>query len=78
MVYAMAHAGLGGKVDNDVKGMSLESVVNKGLVGNVAPQKSETVASQGEELRQTPLLQADVVVVVQVVDADNANLGIEG
>jgi hypothetical protein len=65
----VAHPGLGGQVDHLGKPLGGEQSRDPGTVRQVHPGKAKVGVSH--ELRQTSLLEADVVVVVEVVEPDD-------
>ena len=70
---AVAHAGLGGQIDHDVRLELLEEAVHQGLVGDVPLDEAVAVLRMlfglGLDEPQAVLLERRVVVVVQVVQA---------
>ena len=83
---AVADTGLGGEVDDDIELVFGEESVDEIAVGDVASDKGPGLSRRGSrrahELRdlldflKALLLEADVVVVVHVVDADDLGGGI--
>ena len=73
---AVAHTGLGGQVDHDVRLVDLEQDLDHSFIGNIGLDKREV----GELLQfgQAGLLDADIVVVVHVVDADDGGVRLPG
>ena len=76
---AMAHAGLGGEVDDHLRMVGGEETVDGLLVGDVALDEVVVDARRTQvlELVETRLLEAHVVVVVEVVNADDGG-AVEG
>ena len=73
---AIADTGLSGKVHDDIKVVFLEEAVDEGLVGKVALDEVVGVLRGGRglfpDLAQAILLERRIVVVVQVVEPDDA------
>ena len=80
---AIANTGLSGKVHDDIEVVFLEEVIDEGLVGEIAFDELVGVPRGCGGLllddAQTVLLERRIVVVVQVVKADDAEwlLGIQ-
>ena len=73
---AVAHAGLGGQVDHDVRLVDLEQDLDHGFIGDIGLDKREIGVFL--QLGQAGLLDADIVVVVHVVDADDGGVRLLG
>ena len=69
ILQRVAHAGLRGEVDDGVEVALLEQVLHHHAVGDVVLEEAEV--GVGLELFQPRQLQGRVVVVVEVVDADD-------
>ncbi len=65
----VAHAGLGGKVDDAIEFLVGEQLLDARTVGDVELDEAEV--GMRLQLRQTCFLERDFVVVVEVVDADH-------
>ena len=70
---AVADAGLCCEVDNDAGLVFLEEAVDAGLVGDVVLDECP-VPPHGFYLRETFLLEVDVIVFVHGVDADDLDV----
>ncbi len=75
VLQRIAHAGLGGQVDDDVETLVLEEPLHALPVGQVEPGELE--AGPPLELRQAVLLQLDAVVGVQVVETDHPRAAVQ-
>ena len=69
MLQRVAHAGLRGEVDDAVEALCGEELLHAGAVGHVELDEAE--ARVRRQPRQAVLLELHVVVVVEVVQADD-------
>ena len=69
VLQRIAHAGLRGEVDHAVEATGLEELRHARTVGHVELDEAEALVRR--QPRQPGLLEADVVVVVEVVEADD-------
>jgi hypothetical protein len=70
VVDRVPHPGLGREVDDGTKAVGCEEGLHLAAVGEIDAGEGETVARF--EALQTRLLESRVVVVVEVVEADNS------
>ncbi|MNH27213.1 hypothetical protein D3C79_873160 [compost metagenome] len=69
VVEGIAHPGLGAEVDHPFEPLPGKQCRHGGAIGEI--EALEAKAGQGAEAREARLLQAHLVVVIQVVDADH-------
>ena len=81
MVDAVAHAGLRGQVDDDVEPVLFEQSVDKRLIADRPAHEhvpDRRCRSRLFEFLQPPFLQAHLVVIVHVVQADDRSAAKRG
>ena len=74
VVDAVADTGLGGEVHDDGGAMCFEDLIEQSLIGQIAPDEDMfdgRVRGGVSNIRQAPFLEADFVIIVHVVEADN-------
>ncbi|MNN59508.1 hypothetical protein D3C81_1746270 [compost metagenome] len=69
VVQRIAHPGLGPQVDHPIEPLAGKERRHGGAIGEIAPLEAKS--GQWQQQCQPCLLQADLVVVVEVVEADH-------
>lgn len=64
----IAHPGLGPQVDDAVDPLSLQRAVQRGEIGEIDLVKGKPPAMRRDQPVQPVLLQADLVIIVEIVD----------
>lgn len=73
----VAHARLGGEVNHDVEAVLSEQALDEGGIAQVAANEGEAAVRVGfGQHAQARVLDAGVVVAVEVVEADNNVIGV--
>ena len=73
----VAHARLGGEVNHDVEAVLSEQALDEGGIAQVAANEGEAAVRVGfGQHAQARVLDAGVVVAVEVVEADNHVIGV--